>query len=88
MNKRLSGICLLFFGMGLLNVSAAGTTSQDEITKALSAIFPDVKPEISPSPMAGVSEVLIGPNLMYISNDGKYLLQGSLDRPENPYRHQ
>jgi thiol:disulfide interchange protein DsbC len=78
MNKRLSGICLLFFGMGLFNVAAAETTSQDEITKALSAFFPDVKPEISPSPMAGVSEVLIGPNLMYISNDGKYLLQGSL----------
>jgi len=78
MNKRLSGICLLFLGMAFMNVTVAGSTPEENITKSLSAIFPGVKPEITPSPMAGVSEVLIGPNLMYISNDGKYLLQGSL----------
>ena len=79
MNKRLSGICLLFFGMSLFNLSVAETTAQSNITKSLGAIFPDVTPDsISPSPMEGVSEVLIGPRLMYISNDGKYLLQGSL----------
>jgi thiol:disulfide interchange protein DsbC len=78
MNKHLSGICLLFFGLGLLNVAAAGSTPEENIKKSLSTIFPGATPEITPSPMAGVSEVLIGPNLMYISNDGKYLLQGSL----------
>jgi len=79
MNKRLSGICLLFLGMGLFNLAAAETSAQENITKSLSAIFPDVTPDsIAPSPMDGVSEVLIGPRLMYISNDGKYLLQGSL----------
>ena len=79
MNKRFSGICLLFLGMSLFNLSVAETSTQEAITKSLSSIFPGVTPdEITPSPMEGVSEVLIGPRLMYISNDGKYLLQGSL----------
>lgn len=79
MNKRFSGICLLFLGMSLFNLSVAETSAQEAITKSLSSIFPGVTPdEITPSPMEGVSEVLIGPRLMYISNDGKYLLQGSL----------
>ena len=79
MNKRFTGICLLFLGMSLFNPSVAETSTQEAITKSLSSIFPGVTPDqITPSPMEGVSEVLIGPRLMYISNDGKYLLQGSL----------
>ena len=79
MNKRFTGICLLFLGMSLFNLSVAETSTQEAITKSLSNIFPGITPdEITPSPMEGVSEVLIGPRLMYISNDGKYLLQGSL----------
>jgi len=79
MNKRFTGICLLFLGMSLFNLSVAETSTQEAITKSLSSIFPGVTPDnITPSPMEGVSEVLIGPRLMYISNDGKYLLQGSL----------
>lgn len=79
MNKRFTGICLLFLGMSLFNLSVAETSTQEAITKSLSSIFPGITPdEITPSPMEGVSEVLIGPRLMYISNDGKYLLQGSL----------
>ncbi|MGB5427920.1 MAG: bifunctional protein-disulfide isomerase/oxidoreductase DsbC [Gammaproteobacteria bacterium] len=79
MNKRLTGVCVLFFGMSFFNLSAAETSAQADITKSLTAIFPGITPDsIAPSPMDGVSEVLIGPRLMYISNDGKYLLQGSL----------
>jgi thiol:disulfide interchange protein DsbC len=79
MIKRFSGISLLFLSMSLFNLSVADTGAQEAITKSLSSIFPGVTPDrIAPSPMAGVSEVLIGPRLMYISNDGKYLLQGSL----------
>ncbi len=33
---------------------------------------------IGPSPMTGISEVMIGMNLFYVSNDGKYLMQGKL----------
>ena len=79
MIKRFSGISLLFLSMSLFNLSVADTGSQEAITKSLGKIFPGVTPDkIAPSPMEGVSEVLIGPRLMYVSNDGKYLLQGSL----------
>lgn len=79
MNKRFSGICLLLLGMSIVNLSFAETNAKENITKSLGTVFPGVTPDsISPSPMAGVSEVLIGPRLMYISDDGKYLLQGSL----------
>jgi thiol:disulfide interchange protein DsbC len=79
MIKRFSGISLLFLSMSLFNLSVADTGAQEAITKSLSKIFPGVTPDkIAPSPMEGVSEVLIGPRLMYVSNDGKYLLQGSL----------
>ena len=79
MIKRFSGISLLFLSMSLFNLSVADTGAQEAITKSLSSIFPGITPDkIAPSPMEGVSEVLIGPRLMYVSNDGKYLLQGSL----------
>jgi len=79
MIKRFSGISLLFLSMSLFNFSVADSGAQEAITKSLSKIFPGVTPDkIAPSPMEGVSEVLIGPRLMYVSNDGKYLLQGSL----------
>jgi thiol:disulfide interchange protein DsbC len=79
MNTRLSGICLLVLGLGIFNLASADSKAQQEITKSLGTIFPGLSPDsISPSPMEGVSEVLIGPRLLYVSNDGKYLLQGSL----------
>ena len=79
MKKQFAGICLLFLGMSLSSLSLAEPGVHEAITKSLGGVFPGVTPtEISPSPMAGVSEVLIGPRLFYVTNDGKYLLQGSL----------
>jgi thiol:disulfide interchange protein DsbC len=79
MKKQFSGICLLFLGIGLSGLSLAEPGTREAITKSLGGVFPGVTPsEISPSPMPGVSEVLIGPRLFYVTNDGKYLLQGSL----------
>jgi len=58
---------------------AAEPDSHAAIRKSLSGVLPDVSPDlIQASPIPGVSEVLVGPRLFYVSNDGKYLLQGSL----------
>ena len=79
MKKQFTAIYLLFLGMSLSSLSLAESDTHKAITKALGSVFPGVTPtEINPSPMAGVSEVLIGPRLFYVSNDGKYMLQGSL----------
>jgi thiol:disulfide interchange protein DsbC len=79
MNKPIAGICLLLLALTACNADAAGSDTNAAIKQSLAKVLPGVTPdEIRPSPMQGVSEVLVGPRLFYISNDGKYLLQGSL----------
>ncbi|MEW6036932.1 MAG: DsbC family protein [Pseudomonadota bacterium] len=49
------------------------------VEEAIEQALPGVKPDsIKPSPLAGISEVIVGPKLFYVSDDGKYLIQGSL----------
>ena len=79
MKKPIAGICLLLLALTACNAGAAGSDANAAIKQSLAKVLPGVTPdEIRPSPMQGVSEVLVGPRLFYISNDGRYLLQGSL----------
>jgi thiol:disulfide interchange protein DsbC len=72
-------MCLLLLSLTAFNAAAAESDAGAAITQSLSKVLPGVTPdEINPSPIQGVSEVLVGARLLYISNDGKYLLQGSL----------
>ncbi len=51
----------------------------DAIRDALSKAMPGVEvADISESPVKGFYEVVVGPNLFYVSEDGRYLLNGSL----------
>jgi thiol:disulfide interchange protein DsbC len=53
--------------------------SDEDMRKALGEMLPGFPVEsIRPSPIDGVSEVQLGSRIFYISNDGKYLLQGNL----------
>lgn len=46
---------------------------------ALRGINPDVQIEqIDPAPLAGFQQAVVGGQVVYVSNDGKYLLQGTL----------
>jgi thiol:disulfide interchange protein DsbC len=57
----------------------AGSEAEKSIRDALQKILPDAPVEdIRPTPIDGLSEVLVGSNILYMSNDGKYLLQGSM----------
>ena len=79
MTKPIAGMCLLLLSLTAFNAAAAESDAGAAITQSLSKVLPGVTPdEINPSPIQGVSEVLVGARLLYISNDGKYLLQGSL----------
>jgi thiol:disulfide interchange protein DsbC len=79
MSKRFAGLCLLLVTTSFFSVSVTASGSQEAITKSLGAVLPGVIPDkISPSPVNGVSEVLIGPRVLYVTNDGKYLMQGNL----------
>lgn len=79
MNKRLVNACLLLVTAVFLNPVLADPGTHEAITNSLKKVLPGVTPdEISPSPIKGVSEVQLGPRLLYVTNDGKYLFQGSL----------
>jgi thiol:disulfide interchange protein DsbC len=46
---------------------------------AIRAINPKAEVDrVSPAPLAGFQEVIVGGHVVYVSNDGKYLMQGTL----------
>ncbi len=54
------------------------------ITKALEKVMPETKIEaIKPSEIKGLNEVILGSNIFYVSDDGKYIVQGRLIDVEN-----
>ena len=79
MNKRIVTLLLLLLVSVQLAPVFAGDDSEKLIRAAVGKILPGMDiTEITPSPLAGISEVIIGSKLFYVSNDGKYLMQGSL----------
>jgi thiol:disulfide interchange protein DsbC len=50
-----------------------------EVQKVLAEMVPDDKPDsITAAPIPGFFEVAYGPTLVYISKDGRYILQGDI----------
>lgn len=69
----------------LLCLSILGGTAQgaeplkERITARMAEIFGDAKVTgISPSPIPGVYEVMLGPSVIYMSEDARYVLRGDL----------
>lgn len=59
----------------------AFSASADEATvrAALDALLPGVQADsVAPAPMPGYSEVVLSGQIIYVSNDGKYMLQGTV----------
>jgi len=57
---------------------AAGTPAARALD-ALKSINPDITPEhLRDAPLAGFQQAIVGGQVVYVSNDGRYLLQGSL----------
>jgi thiol:disulfide interchange protein DsbC len=62
-----------------LSLTSVALAADDypEIRKALAGLVPDAKPDlIRPAPVPGMLEVSFGPQVFYISEDGRYLIQG------------
>jgi thiol:disulfide interchange protein DsbC len=74
--KKLFGAAV--WGLACL-LSGAAQADTKAIEEALKQALPNVKPDsIQPSPLAGLFEVMVGPKLFYVSEDGRYVLQGSM----------
>jgi len=64
--------------------AAQAQRSTDEATKALRTLIPDAPLEsVAPAPFEGFFEVVVNGNVLYISDDGKYLIQGMLFDVDN-----
>lgn len=75
MKKVIKIAALSLFGLAL----SAAHADEDAIRQAFSKSMPEVKIDsIKPSEINGLYEVAIGANIYYVSDDGKYLLQGHL----------
>ena len=66
--------------MLLLLAAANADPAREELLRAtITALFPDVEiTRISESPAPGLYEVALGAEVLYLSADGRYLLQGDL----------
>jgi thiol:disulfide interchange protein DsbC len=78
--KRFSRQLLLpIFALLITGYAVAGAEAEKNIRDALDKVLPGAPiKDIRPSPIDGISEVMVGSHILYISNDGKYLLQGNL----------
>ncbi|WP_275096128.1 disulfide isomerase DsbC N-terminal domain-containing protein [Sedimenticola hydrogenitrophicus] len=69
----------------LLSVSSAlGAAPSDDrqiarVRQSLALLLPDVLPDsISPTPIPGLFEVVVGTRLVYVTGDGRYLIEGEI----------
>ncbi|WP_462328511.1 DsbC family protein [Thiohalocapsa halophila] len=69
-------------GLAALAVTASAAVAADEaatIRAALAEVLPDFKPtSVKATPMEGLYEVEIGPQVMFVTGDGRYLIDGAI----------
>ncbi|MGD9299473.1 MAG: disulfide isomerase DsbC N-terminal domain-containing protein, partial [Thiohalocapsa sp.] len=65
-----------------LALAASAVVLADEaatIRAALAKVLPDFKPtSVKATPMEGLYEVEIGPQVMFVTGDGRYLIDGAI----------
>jgi len=60
-------------------VAAVPGTAAHAVRQAILTVIPDVTIDrIAPAPLPGFQEVVVAGQVMYVSDDGQYLIQGSL----------
>lgn len=70
---------LLVFFVESAFAEQASKEIQDKIKNSLSVLLPGVTPDsVSSTPVPGIYEIVFGPRLVYMSADGKYLIQGKI----------
>lgn len=75
MKKIIKIAALSWLGLTL----SVAQADENAVRQALTKSMPSVKiGTIKPSEISGLYEVIVGGNIFYVSNDGKYLVQGHL----------
>ena len=81
--SKLNIVCA--FGVGLSVLFGGTLVAADEdqeieaVTKVLSSLMPNAKPDsVSNSVLPGIYEAVFGPQVIYISKGGRFILEGDL----------
>lgn len=76
---------MALFGLAVLvlNMPARGADptpdAESRIAATLKGMFPDLQvTRVSPAPVTGLYEVLVGADVLYVTGDGRYLIQGDM----------
>jgi len=74
------GKMVVFVALATVGVDASGDVELSaRLAKAVKAVLPDVEvTSISPAPLPGLYEVLVGPTVLYITGDGRYIVKGDI----------
>ena len=64
--------------MAVLLLAAAGAALADDVPTQLAAKFGVQPKDVVPAPVAGFYQVTLGPQVAYVSADGRYLLRGDM----------
>jgi len=80
LKKTFVTACVAFMGLALsAPLFAAEADDIAAITKVLSTLMPKAKADsIKPTAFPGMYEAIYGPQIIYISSDGRYMLEGDL----------
>lgn len=74
-----NGFWVAGFGLVLSAGLAAQDKPEDLIRESLKTLNPEIRiDDVRPSPLKGVYEVTVPGQVVYVSGDGKYLMQGML----------
>ncbi len=74
-------LAMIMVFMGALSspIVAAETEQEKALKHIVGLVFPDLEvTRIKKSQIAGLYEVMLGPEVLYISNNGRYVLQGDI----------
>lgn len=75
----LTARAFFFSALSLSTVFATAEAGEAEVRAGLAKLLPEVKPDsVREAEVAGLYEVAIGPQILYLSRDGKYLIQGRI----------
>ncbi|HPQ26313.1 MAG TPA: disulfide isomerase DsbC N-terminal domain-containing protein, partial [Gammaproteobacteria bacterium] len=77
MKKAFFALCILFLAAGAQ--AQVDQATEQQIRNSLRVLLPGLQPdEIRSTPIANLYEVTFGTRLVYLTADGRYLVQGKL----------
>jgi thiol:disulfide interchange protein DsbC len=76
---RILTVFFCLVGLVLNSIVYADSVTEQNIRKGLEGIIPDVEvTSIKPTPVENLYEVLIGPDVVYMTGDGRFVFKGDL----------